>query len=455
MHKITHWLGGIFSFLELWLSHRQFIVFCSVVIGFLAGLAATILKVLVHYVRELVQLMYSIEWLGLVPAVMPIFGILLSVGYVIRFRKGKLGKGLGNVLYFMHTKKSKLPKDMTFSHIITSGLTVGFGGSAGLEAPIVVTGSALGSNFSQLTGQKFKDRSLMLACGASAGIAAAFNAPVAGMVFSVELLLNTISVSTFLPLIIASVSGAVFSQILMEKEIIFSFDLNQPFDYHNVMLYVFLGVCCGLMALFYTRMTLRMEKFFARFGQKYSYTKALVGGGLLGIMILLFPAYYGEGYDAVKHLSLNEPEKILSNSLFQNFTANPWLVLLFISLIGMLKVFATALTLNSGGNGGNFAPSLFVGSFIGFVFASVVNLAFGYHLPIENFVLVAMAGMLSGLFHAPLMAIFLIAELTGGYNLMIPLMIVSAISLLVKRHYMPLSLEKHKLASRNVVIATE
>ncbi|MFQ3575025.1 MAG: chloride channel protein [Cytophagales bacterium] len=455
MSKLNHWLVSIFSFFELWLSHRQFIVLCSIIIGLLAGIASTLLKLLVHYIRELVQLMYEIEWLGLMPAVMPIFGICLSVWYVIRFRNSKLGKGLGNVLYFMQTKKSRLPKDMTFSHIITSGLTVGFGGSAGLEAPIVVTGSALGSNLSQFTSQRYKDRSLMLACGASAGIAAAFNAPVAGMVFSVELLLNTISVSTFLPLIIASVSGAIFSQVLMEKEIIFSFDLKQPFDYHNVVFYILLGVCCGFIALFYTRMTLKVEKFFSGLGKKYSYKKALIGGTLLGVLIWLFPSFYGEGYETVKYLAMNEPEKVLENSIFSHFSTQSWWILLFIALIGSLKVFATSLTLSSGGNGGNFAPSLFVGSFVGFVFATTVNLIFGYHLPIENFVLVGMAGLMSGLFHAPLMAIFLIAELTGGYNLMIPLMIVSAISLLVKRHYMPLSLEKHKLASKNLVVKNE
>jgi CIC family chloride channel protein len=449
MQLIKNLIRSFFSFFEFWLSYRQYIILCSIFVGIFAGAAAALLKICVHLIRKLAEIMYSIEWLGLIPPMMPLLGILLCVWYVIKFRNKKLGKGLGNVLYFIKAHKSKLPADMTYSHIITSGLTIGFGGSAGLEAPIVVTGAALGSNFSQLTRQKYKDRNLMLACGASAGISAAFNAPVAGMIFSVELLLNKTSIATFLPLIISSVTGTIFAQILSNKEILFSFCLMHPFDYQNTMVYVFFGYVCGLIAFYYSQSTLMIENFFNKLGDKYTYRKALLGGLLLGFLIWLFPVFYGEGYDSIKFLVQNQPEKLLANSIFSKLNINSLTTLVFVAAIGLLKVFATALTLNSGGNGGNFAPALFVGAYVGFVFSTALNFFFKFNLPIENFVLVGMCGLISGLFHAPLMSIFLIAELTGGYNLMIPLMIVSAISLLVKRHYMPLSLEQHKLANKN------
>jgi CIC family chloride channel protein len=328
---------------------------------------------------------------------------------------------------------------------VTSSLTVGLGGSAGLESPIVITGAAFGSNYAQKYKLTYKDRTLLIGCGVAAGIAAAFNAPIAGVLFAIEVLLVDVSIAAFTPIMIAAATGALVSVIALDETILLSFKQQQNFDYHNIVYYILLGVFTGLISVYYSRNFQRVEHYFGKL--KFSpFRKALFGSSILAILIFIFPTLFGEGYESIKILSDSDPGKILENTLFSSFRNNSWALLLFVGCTMMIKVFATGITLSSGGNGGNFAPALFLGSYVGFFFSSLLNLIGLAKLPVSNFSLVGMAGILSGLFHAPLTAIFLIAEITGGYSLMIPLMIVSSISFAISRRF-----EKHSMDVKTLV----
>jgi CIC family chloride channel protein len=331
-----------------------------------------------------------------------------------------------------------------YAQIITSSLTVGLGGSAGLESPIVITGAAFGSNYAQRFKLRYKDRTLLIGCGVAAGISAAFNAPIAGVLFAIEVLLVDVSISAFTPIMIAAATGALVSKIALDESILLSFNQKQSFDYHNIAYYILLGLFTGLISVYYSRNFQRVEHFFHRMRLK-PYKKALFGASILALLIFIFPTLFGEGYESIKTLSENDPGQLLENTLFSSFRNNGWALLVFIGLTMMLKVFATGITLGSGGNGGNFAPSLFLGSYVGFFFSKFLNLTGLTKLPISNFTMVGMAGILSGLFHAPLTAIFLIAEITGGYDLMIPLMMVASISFAISKRF-----EKHSLDVKNL-----
>lgn len=416
-------------------------------VGISAGLAAVILKKLVHFIQQLITHDYHVRYQYILYLIFPLIGILLTVLFVQKVLKGKLGRGNSNVLYSIAKKGSRLPPDQMYSHIITSALTVGMGGSAGLESPIVTTGSAIGSNYGRTYQLTYKDRTLLLACGAAAGIAAAFNAPIAGLLFALEVLLADVTISAFIPIMISAAAGALLSKIILGEEILLSFRLKQPFDYHNVPWYIVLGLLAGFVSVYYARIFPRVESFFKR-RKKLPWINAIIGGVLLGVLIWLFPSLYGEGYASIKTLAELQPEKLLHNSPFETYAGNPLFVLVFLGVIVLVKSVATAITVGSGGNGGNFAPSLFVGAYLGFVFAYSLKLAGIADVPIANFTIVAMAGILSGIFHAPLTGMFLIAEITGGYELMIPLMIVSALSYTVAKYFEPYSMDTKKLAKK-------
>lgn len=414
-------------------------------VGLSAGLAAVLLKMLVHYIRELITYNYNIPFQNYLFIIFPLAGIILTVYYIKKIAGGKISKGTSVILYSIAKKRSILPKEQMYNPIITSGITVGLGGSAGLESPIVSSGSAIGSNYAKTYRIDYKDRTLLLACGAAAGIAAAFNAPIAGVLFALEVLLVDASISAFIPLMISAAAGVLCANIMLEKEILLSFRLTQGFDYLNTLFYILLGLFCGIFSVYYSRMFLKIEHAFRK--NKLIYSKAISGGIMLALLILVFPTLFGEGYQSIKSLSNNHAGQIADRSVFESFITNDYLLLGFIGLVLMIKVFATAITISAGGNGGNFAPSLFVGAYLGFVFSRLINLTGMTTLPIGNFTLVGMAGILSGIFHAPLTAIFLIAEITGGYELMIPLMIVSAFSYTVSRYFEPYSMDTRKLAT--------
>jgi chloride channel protein, CIC family len=427
------------------LSSRQFLIVSSILVGLTSGLAAVLVKYVVHSIGELVAF-YSTNYQEFfLFALFPTVGILLTVFYVRYFLHGRLPKGNPEIVYAIAKKSSKIPSTQTYSHMITSALTVGFGGSMGLESPMVSTGAAIGSNYGITYKLGYKERTILLACGASAGIAAAFNSPIAGVLFAIEVLLADVSSAAFIPLIISAASGALLSKIILKEGITMSFSLQQPFDYHNVPYYVLLGIIAGMVSLYYTRAYTWAENKMHQVNNRW--LRALTGGLLLLVILLVFPPLFGEGYHTIKQLAeLNADELFRTSILYSLIETNSQHVLL-LALLVFIKPFAAAITIGSGGNGGNFAPALFVGAYLGFVFSRLVNMLGLTRIPESNFMLVAMAGILSAIFYAPLTAIFLIAEITGGYELMIPLMIVSALSLTVAHLFEPLSMDSRRLSS--------
>lgn len=433
-------------------SEKQFLIFSSILVGISAGVAAVALKLFVfsikHYLVEgyLFRLPYKHLYV-----ILPLLGIGLTVFCIKYFFKNQLLKGNTSILYSIAKKSSFLPFQQMYSHVITSGLTVGFGGSAGLESPIVNTGAAIGSNFAKTYKLSYKDRTLLLAAGAAGGIAGAFNAPIAGVLFALEVILVDISISAFIPLLIAAATGALMSKMILNESELFFFKLKRAFDYHNVPFYIILGLLCGVVSLYHVKFFDKIESRFQKI--RSGVIKWLIGGLALAVLLALFPSLFGEGYESIKALSEFRANDLYKDSLLVGLIKNNWIFLLFIATTLLLKTVAVAITLGSGGNGGNFAPSLFVGAYLGFVFSMFLGLIGFTDVHMSNFTIVAMAGILSGVFHAPLTAIFLIAEITGGYELIIPLMIVSSISYLLVKYYHPESLDIKRLKAKGTVVS--
>lgn len=453
--KLFRQIEAVFFLAKTLLSERNFIYLSSVLVAISCSLAVIVLKSFAHNVFIFANYVNGYLKLPYINSILPIVGILLTVFVVRKFLDGSIEKGSSRILYAVAKKGGIMPKKQMYAQIITSSLTVGLGGSAGLESPIVITGAAFGSNFAQKYRLSQKDRILLLACGVSAGIGAAFNAPIAGVLFAIEVVLTDITISAFIPIIISAATGALVSKVLLSQEILLRFDQEQNFNSHNTPYYVLLGLLAGFVSVYHARNFRKVEHFFSKF-KKNGYKKALFGATLLAILIFFFPTLFGEGYESIKTLSTAHPEILLENTLLESQKGNAWILLAFVGVIALLKSFATGLTLGSGGNGGNFAPSLFVGSYLGFFVAKFMDLTgINNHLPIANFTIVGMAGILSGLFHAPLTAIFLIGEITGGYDLMVPLMIVSSISFAVSKQFEKHSMDVKDLASRGDVFTSD
>ncbi len=439
MKKYFRKLESIIALAQSILTPKQFIFLSSVLVGISCALAVIVLKTFAHSVFSFATYINRILKISFINCILPIVGILLTVLVVKKFLNGTIQKGTSQILYAVAKKASIIPKKQMYAQIVTSSLTVGLGGSAGLESPIVITGAAFGSNYAQNYKLPYKDRTLLIGCGVAAGISAAFNAPIAGVLFAIEVLLVDVSISAFTPIMISAATGALVSAILLDKTILLSFKTQQTFDYHNIPFYIILGVLTGFVAIYYARNFQKTEHYFSKLKMS-PYKKALFGASLLALLIFIFPTLFGEGYESIKTLSESDPGKLLENTLFSRYQNNNWVLLIFVGLTMMVKVFASGITLGSGGNGGNFAPALFLGSYLGYFFSKLVNMTGLANLPVSNFTMVGMAGILSGLFHAPLTAIFLIAEITGGYGLMIPLMIISSISFAISKKF-----EKHSL----------
>ncbi|CAD0008796.1 chloride channel protein [Flavobacterium chungangense] len=447
LKKYFRKLESIIALAQSLMTPKQFIFLSSVLIGISCSLAVIVLKTFAHSVFSFATYINGILKLSFIPSIFPIIGIVLTVFVVNRILNGSIEKGTSQILYAVAKKASIIPKKQMYAQIVTSSLTVGLGGSAGLESPIVITGAAFGSNFAQNYKLPYKDRTLLIGCGVAAGIGAAFNAPIAGVLFAIEVLLVDVSISAFTPIMISAATGALVSAIVLDETILLSFKKQEAFNYHNIPFYVLLGILTGFMAVYYARNFQRVEHYFSKL-KTNPYKKALFGSSLLALLIFVFPTLFGEGYESIKTLSETDPGKLLDNTLFADFRNNQWILLFFVGCTMMIKVFASGLTIGSGGNGGNFAPSLFLGSYLGYFFSKFITLIGLSKLPITNFTMVGMAGILSGLFHAPLTAIFLIAEITGGYSLMIPLMIVSSISFAISKRFERYSLDVKNLAKK-------
>ena len=446
---------NIFLKIHLWrtkyVNDQAFLIIASIVVGIIAGLAAVLLKTSVHFLQLIPELYQKYFDFNLWLIFFPIFGIILTILIIKYLLKDKIEKGLGAILYSISNKSSIIKISNTYSHLLTSGITVGLGGSAGLEAPIAVTGSAIGSNISSFFNLGHKERTLLLACGAAAGIAAVFNSPIAGVIFALEVLLAEFSIPAFIPLLISAASGTIISKLLYKGSIFYL--ISNDWVISAIPFYIILGVICGLISVYMKRTTLSIEGYFHKKNMKA--LKTFLGLVLLGLLIFLLPPLFGEGYTSIESLLKGNFSDILNYSLFESFKNNAWFILAFVVAIIFLKVIATALTIGSGGNGGIFAPSLFTGAFTGFGLSYFVNTIGIGHLYITNFIVVGMAGVLSGVVHAPMTAIFLIAEITGGYSLFVPLMIVSALSFFITRIFEPHSIYTKRLAQQGQLLSDD
>jgi CIC family chloride channel protein len=431
-----------------YINDKNFLIIAAIWVGVLAGFAAVILKTCVHYLQEWLAGGFNIKYENYLYLIYPMAGIFLSVLYVqLLHKRSRFDKGLSSIIYSINKKFSNIEVHKTYSHIITSALTVGFGGSAGLEAPIAVTGSAIGSNTAKNLLMSRADRTLLLASGAAAGISAIFNSPIAGVVFAFEVLLTEVSIPAFIPLLIASATGAVISKIFSSGQL---FHLaTDSWNIEAIPFYLLLGALCGFQSVYMIRSTLKMEGFLHK--RKNPYSKAIWGGIALGVLIFIFPPLYGEGYGISNDLMAGQYDSLFHNSLFFKHKDSTLFVLGFTLAMILVKVFAASITIGSGGNGGIFGPSLFTGSLLGFFFSRMINASGLTSVNEHNFIAVAMGGLISGVLHAPLTGIFLIAEITGGYVLFIPLMIVSAMAYFITRYFEPNSIYTKTLIERGFI----
>jgi CIC family chloride channel protein len=429
---------------------RTSLMLTSVVIGLLTALCAVVLKNSVHFIQQWVHQISIAENSHYLLFVFPTLGILLTVFYTQVFRNGDLGRGVTNIIFAISRKSSYVEKDKLYSQMLSSILTVGFGGSAGLEAPIAATGSAIGSNTARWLHFNLKERTLLLACGTAAGISAIFNAPIAGVIFAFEILLVNMPMPVIVPLLIASASSALLSKLIYSGQPFVL--ITNSWSSDHLGYYVLFGIIAALLSVYAIRIYFFIGDLF--YGKKQVYLKAIIGGLFLGALIFLFPPLYGEGYDSVLNLLHKESTALISDSAFIP-NAGAWTVVVFAIALMLLKVVATSLTVGAGGNGGMFGSSLFTGAMCGYAFSHSVNLLGLAHLDEVNFTVIGMAAMMSGIIHSPLTAIFLIAEITGGYALFVPLMVVVSIAYLVSRYFEPFSVYTKKLALKGDLITTD
>ncbi len=442
-----HWLKGK-------LSRNQFLLLSGVLVGLTSGMAGVLLKSLVGYIHYIITGKVHFADQIFFYIVFPFLGIVLTTTVVIVFFNGQDRKGIPAILYEIAQNSSLVSSVKMYSQVIQSAITVGLGGSAGLESPIAVTGAAIGSNFAKRYHLDYRNRTLLLAAGATAGIASAFNAPIAGVMFAFEILLTGVVFTDFVPLVVAAVCGSLLSKIILNEDVLFHFKARNEFNYNNLPFYMVLGIGCGLYARYFVIISTRIERFFKSI-KLSKFNKAMLGGAILSLLCLLLPPLFGEGYQTIKDITNGHIAGVLNNSFFGYFSSNTWVPVVFLGLICLLKVFATAVTIHSGGNGGNFAPSLFAGGILGCFIASLFTLSGIENVPETNLILVGMAGVMSGVMYAPLTAVFLIAESSEGYDLFIPLMIVSVISYLIGRWFSPISPDLKELAGQGKIFTRE
>ena len=445
--------GHFFDMLHERLSARQFILVLSFLVGILTAIAAYVLKWLIHSIETLLTSGFDVTGSNWLLLVYPVVGILLTALFIRYVVRDDIGHGVTKILYAISRRQGHIRPHNRWSSVIASALTIGCGGSVGAESPIVLTGSAIGSHLGSICRLDHKTLMLLIGCGASGAVAGIFKAPIAGLVFTLEVLMIDLTMASLLPLLVSCLTATCLTYALTGPEAMFSFSLVDPFTVERVPTAILLGIFCGLMSLYFTRMMNAFEQVFGRLGNMYA--KLALGGSVLAVLIYFFPPLYGEGYNTISQL-LNagqgaDAHEVLSGSFFYGHTDS---LLLFLGLIMLFKVFATTATNGGGGCGGTFAPSLFLGCIAGYVFSQVWNIyqPFGLHVPETNYALLGMAGVMSGVFHAPLTGVFLIAELTGGYALFIPLMIVSVASYLTIHAFEPHSIYSMRLARKGELI---
>ncbi len=447
------WRQGFLS-IVLWrekhIKERTFVIILSVIVGILGGVAALILRSLIFYISTFLTQFISVtqgNWLYLI---YPVIGIMIASMFVRYVVRDNISHGVTKVLYAISQNKSRLKRHNMWSSLVASSITIGFGGSVGAEGPIVFTGSAIGSNLGRAFRLSPRILMIMVGCGAAAGIAGIFKAPIAGLLFTIEVLMIDLTTVSVMPLLLASVSGATIAYVFTGYEAEFFFAQSEPFVAQRIPFAAMLGVFCGLVSLYFTRSMNMMENLFSRLSSPWK--KLLLGGSVLALLIFVFPPLYGEGYTSIINLLSGNISSIVDGSVFYSEGSNVWFLLAFIACLIVTKSFATSATNGGGGVGGTFAPSLYVGCMTGFFFAFLLNNLIGLDLSVKNFALMGMAGVMSGVMHAPLMAIFLTAELTGGYELFLPLLIVAGLSYITIKMFEPYSIYAMRLAQRGELI---
>lgn len=426
------------------LSDKQLMIILAIIVGLLAGFGTYIFETLLYWIKQALISWFPVGSASLLYLIYPAMGIILASLFVKYWVKDNISEGVTRVLYAMSKKGSRIKGHNCYTSIIGGATTIGFGGSVGPEAPIVLTGAAIGSNVSKFMRMNYKNTTLLLCCGAAAALAAIFKAPITGVVFVLEILMLDITVGSVIPLLISTVTATTLVFFLKGFDPILSVIVNSNFALKNIPFYVALGVTCGFISYYFTQVNTKVAKIFERIQTPYK--KWIVGGVVLGVLIFIFPPLYGEGYESFTDLMHGNIESLFNNSLFYSYRHIPWVVVLYLVAILFFKVIAMASTNAAGGVGGTFAPSLFVGAFTGATIAYISNFLLGTDLPMISFTLVGMAGVMSGVMKAPLTSIFLIAELSNGYALFVPLMLVSSTSFLIGYYLEPYSIYTKKLA---------
>ena len=446
IQKINQWR-------KVRISNSNFLIIAAAAVGIFGGIASSILKEITHSVASFLQNDLHWEYKYYLYFFFPLIGIFLTVFYIRTFiRRTKFQHGIPPILFNISHNSSKLDFHNIYSQIISSALTVGLGGSAGLEAPAVASGAAIGSNIGRFFGLNYRETTLLLACGAAAGISGAFNSPVAGMIFAIEVILPAFSIPAFIPLLIASAFSSVISQQIY-TEPLFAFVPRGGWVLGAFWYYIAFGIIVGVYSIYFSRLNSYIFRVFGKIKNKYN--RVLIGGITLGVMMAFLPALYGEGYITIQKLLDGNYQSLLANSFFAKYQAITWALLIFatVSLVG--KTFACIITMSSGGNGGMFGPSVVVGGLAGFIFAYGLNQTGVIHLNVTNFIIAGIAASMSGVMHAPLTGIFLAAEITGSYALMVPLMIVAAISYFINKGSLTYSIYTKGLAEQGNLVTQD
>jgi CIC family chloride channel protein len=450
-NKITYIIHNILNWRLKKLTGKQFVLILSVIVGIASGLAAVIIKKTVHQISNFAGSFHigsgSFNYFIII---LPSIGILLAILFIKYIVKRPVRHGVPNVLYAISKNNGIVNKHNMFSSIVASALTVGMGGSVGLEGPTVSTGAAIGSNIGRLFKLNYKQLTLLLGCASSASMAAIFNAPIAAIVFSIEILMLDLTMSSILPLLLASTSGLITSYILMGQKVLYPFEVTDLYELYHLPYYAILGLVTGIISVYFTKSYVFIEKFFDKI--KNPYKKLVIGGVSLGFILMFFPTLYGEGYEDINSALSGNWDYLFKNNIFSVFQDNIYVISLLLLSIIILKVIAASITFGAGGVGGIFAPTLFMGVNTGLLFSTIINHIGILKLPTNNFALIGMAGMIAGVLHAPLTAIFLIAELSGGYELFLPLMITATFSFLIVNLFTKHSVYTIQLANRKELI---
>ena len=444
-HRVLRWR-------EEHISEKRFILILSFLVGIFTALAAWVLKWIIHLIETFLTENFDVTQANGLYLLYPVVGIFLTGLFVRYIVRDDISHGVTKILYAISRRQARIKRHNVWSSVVASGITIGFGGSVGAEAPIVLTGSAIGSNLGRVFHMEHKTLMLLVGCGAAGAVAGIFKAPIAGLVFTLEVLMIDLTMASLLPLLISCVTAATFSYITTGTEAMFNFHLDNPFVIERIPYAILLGIACGLVSLYFTRAMDHVEDIFRRYSNPY--VKLAIGGVMLSVLFFLLSPLYGKGYSTLNPLlngtTLADWESVMDNSLFYGHGN---LLLLYLLLIVLFKVFASSATNGGGGCGGIFAPSLFLGCITGFIFARFCNqFDLGPYIPEKNFALLGMAGLMSGVMHAPLTGIFLIAELTGGYDLFLALMIVSVSAYLTIIVFEPHSIYSMRLAKRGELL---